>query len=899
MHRRTIVAGLTAAAMAACSYPVPDDTSGQDPGALDPNIPGLRIAKPSDGARVSDLVDLEIQTSKLAELRSGLRFQMDDQEPVVYDAEVGLPSSLALDTSLYANGSHRVTVSVDTADGKTLAHTINLRFDNLPFRIASYRAEPFAQNGSEAVVDLSLEGNTEGLALAADFSSLDSAYQPGAEIVEPLSEGVYRIRYPVSPANALEDGPKSVVITAKGSSESLAIVRQIPLPLRNTPPAPFEIKGAIFVDEPAPAPQSGAPDVLSVLDAESLHLIGDEPGTFRVSWARSAVPLERLILTFTGYAGYYILPVDSTKTEATIDVVLPEGAPTATPAQALQQPQRKALRARNSLQLMAPSSSPLSSVLNFFGIGGGSTSSTTSSNNIQVNTTPIPPSVAKVTLKWSGAADLDLRLTEPGPFGQVISYGNPVSSASGGKLSLDSNAHCVKAPNPAETISWPEGTGPMSGTYKVQVTMFEGCSNDPDKKLTSAVSYSGEYTDCQGNTHPFSGTFPAGTAQNTSVNVATYDLQCPTWLHGWVSVERKMPPSLAMSSVSVPRTKIRALKSSDNSELATGYTNQNGMYKLAFDSHGAKFYLQTEGEIIPTFAKLQINDNSGNRQFWKGPELDPKNLPGTYNLAIKDAPGATRRAGAFRLIQNVQNGIIWASRATGKDFNQCGRPDCLLKVRWEPAAAMTHPGSWYWWPEQTIQIAANDENSPFTVLHEYFHYVMATWSKDNTMGGDHWIELRSAPTLAWSEGAATYYAFRTMGVDTVYWGAPDGSPMVSRRNYDTNIPPAQGTDPANSQVGKLSEGMVTQMLWELSQKTGLIDAAIFQKIPTRFSSQQFGFATPDPLLGADFIDFIDGLRGLDGAPSDAELGTLLQGPPAGHPEAAHHMPYDFVNNTKI
>lgn len=820
-----------------------------------------------------------------------MRLQLDDQPAFEYSQEVGLPSTLSLDTTLWSNGVHRIAVSVDTAEGETLQDSVSLRFDNLPFRIASYRVAEFARNGAEATVDVEIQGSSNELALTADFSALDSGYVPGAEAVEPLSSSLYRIHYTVSAGNTQADGAKVVILAAADASGRAPIRRPISLSLRNTPPAPFQIAGATFIDAPALVPQPGASGALLILGAQRLHLVGDEPGALQLSWAGSSVPVERLILTFSGYAGYYILPVDPSQTEATVELFLPDSAPNAPLASSSAM---RSLEARSGMKALTGGSTSGTS-LSAFGQGS---SGSTSSSTVGVTTTSVPPSVAQVTLRWSGAADSDLHVVEPGPSGQEIEYNNPVSSASGGTLSLDSNSHCVAAADPAESISWPEGAGPMSGTYKVRVVMYEGCAGDPDKKLTSPLSFSGQYIDCQGTAHPFSGTFPAGTAQQTSMEVATYDLQCPAWMHGRVSVQRLVPPSpLTLQSVDVPRVKIRALKSSDNSELAAGFTDQNGGYKLAFDPKGDKFFLQVEGEIDPSFASVVVQDGGRKLQFWKGPDLDPKGQPTAYDLAIADVPGATQRAGAFRLLENIQNAIAYGALVTGKDFKSC---NCTLTIYWDLSAYAKY-GSVYDKQNRFIRVQNGDENSPFRIVHEYFHFVMNTWSVDHSPGGDHKVSTRSTPTLAWSEGAATYYAFKTTGVPVVYAGAEDGFPLLQVDLYSPTI--EQGAEPDSAgkvtQYGKVSEGMVTQMLWEMSAATGLVDAAIFQKMPSRFQSKPPDFTTSDPSQGADFVDFIDGLRGLAGAPSDADLKAILQGPPPGLKAPVHDMPYDFKNNSKI
>lgn len=78
----------------------------------------------------------------------------------------------------------------------------------------------------------------------------------------------------------------------------------------------------------------------------------------------------------------------------------------------------------------------------------------------------------QVTLRWTGAADLDLYVNAPD--GQQIWYKSP-SSPGGGKMDLDANAGCQeRLVSPVENIFWPEGMAPR-GEYHAGVLFSEDC----------------------------------------------------------------------------------------------------------------------------------------------------------------------------------------------------------------------------------------------------------------------------------------------------------------------------------------------------------------------------------------------------------------------------------------
>jgi hypothetical protein len=89
----------------------------------------------------------------------------------------------------------------------------------------------------------------------------------------------------------------------------------------------------------------------------------------------------------------------------------------------------------------------------------------------------------QATLRWSGAADLDLHVLDPS--GEEIYFRNP-SGTSGGRLDHDANADCNGAEdddNPVENIYWPTGGAP-GGSYTVWVAVYKTCDAPVDWHLT-------------------------------------------------------------------------------------------------------------------------------------------------------------------------------------------------------------------------------------------------------------------------------------------------------------------------------------------------------------------------------------------------------------------------------
>lgn len=95
----------------------------------------------------------------------------------------------------------------------------------------------------------------------------------------------------------------------------------------------------------------------------------------------------------------------------------------------------------------------------------------------------------QVTLRWTGAADLDLHVIDPD--GSEIWYGSP-TAASGGALDVDANAACQEQQaRPVENVFWPDGAAPH-GEYRVTVDFYQDCdgSGVADYEVTIKVDRS-------------------------------------------------------------------------------------------------------------------------------------------------------------------------------------------------------------------------------------------------------------------------------------------------------------------------------------------------------------------------------------------------------------------------
>lgn len=124
--------------------------------------------------------------------------------------------------------------------------------------------------------------------------------------------------------------------------------------------------------------------------------------------------------------------------------------------------------------------------------------------------------------------------------------------------------------------------------------------------------------------------------------------------------------------------------------------------------------------------------------------------------------------------------------------------------------------------ESTIYVGGSkDEESIWgypTILHEFGHYV-ASLRRDDTPGGAHTVSSPSKPTLAWSEGFATFYSLMMQSLRAqkpvyTYWRLLKDSGFWIDYSRFTGSVLSASPDPNQPMTQKLSESWVTYMLWD-------------------------------------------------------------------------------------
>ena len=513
---------------------------GADPRA--PEAPRLEILQPKNGDTLSGLAALWLRQEPAVAL-TGMSLQLDDGDWVPIERP---DAYLALPTLDYANGDHRLNAAVDTEAGEHLEASVDVVIDNPEQRLLSFEGagEPVS-NGQ--TLQLDLQYSAGGLSLSADLSELDSGFSASALKLEPVSEGLYRLTYPISRGNTAADGAHRVAIAASDAA-GRSNVDYLPIELRKLPRLPITVREGTFVDAPLPIPtevakaaspdsSAGAPSITSVEGAGILPVGAELPLT--VSWTQAAAnTVDRVLVSADGFSGFFVVPVKDAATK--LSVGLPAAA---------------------QVQPSAPINISVAAVAR-----DGSSSRWVSRS---ITPLPLPTSGVMVTLFWDTKADLDVTMHTP--LGNYIDF--DTRSADGGTLNLDANSECKGSLLSTENVSWPP-SGTLQGRHEIYVNLHDTCGA-PSTNWTVIAQYCGQVD-------VISGTFNAADVMPNADGklVLPFDVDCTQRITG--KIEYQSTAGSGNFYQPAPFLPVSAVPVSGGAALATSFTNASGEYTLVF-----------------------------------------------------------------------------------------------------------------------------------------------------------------------------------------------------------------------------------------------------------------------------------------------------------------------------
>ncbi len=279
---------------------------------------------------------------------------------------------------------------------------------------------------------------------------------------------------------------------------------------------------------------------------------------------------------------------------------------------------------------------------------------------------------------------------------------------------------------------------------------------------------------------------------------------------------------------------VRAIDGTTDNVLATGTTNENGVYALSVPANSSiriqavAQMLRDASSSLPRwdFSVMDVKDDDD------VPRLDPEpyvftdaspfnsNTAGAHDLAILSGFNAsgtvtgTRASAPFAILDTVYRGVQTVlSVAPNTDFP-------ALVLDWAP----DNPGGETYFesgPPGVITLSADvdedtDEFDQHVIAHEFGHYVEDSFSRADNIGGPHGRGDKLDIRVAFGEGFGYAFAAIVLNDPVARDSYVSGTSRVSSTfNVETNPPTNPAGAPQEDYGCFCSESSVWSILWDL------------------------------------------------------------------------------------
>jgi len=506
----------------------------------------------------------------------------------------------------------------------------------------------------------------------------------------------------------------------------------------------------------------------------------------------------------------------------------------------------------------------------------------------------------QVSISWDTDTDVDLHLIEPD--GTEIWYGNP-TSPSGGTLNVDSNAGCSVDGKRAENITYPTlpPAAPEGSAYVVKVDFWSDCATDTEPGKSAVVTVKIRVCGSSDDTEV---RFAAGTSDQGGAGsgdrVASFNTSCRR-VRGRAMYEDMIPrPSGLVLSAKTPAirfAKVKVRNAEDTLTLGVGTTKQDGTFDVPFSNEFEPGYFVQVGTEEDDDLQRQVVIREGGQTYTARSEgiVDETVEPDKENVEVK-AKVADGNAAAFNIFDQGVEGAMFIRSRYGTSIPK----DKELLWSWIAGQNGACPiGSTCFDETSTARrisvtsLEANpDEWDDSVLLHEFGHLWLKLYSRADRPSVTAHSGSQTLPTLAFNEGAATWFG-QTVLYSSLYI---DMAPTLRRSSVysiddidpvERPIGTSDGTD-----TGNVSEDLVSGVLWDLSDH-------LLQEAGDTVANPDAVFAAFSYLRGpkfhnrgvegADLVDLLDGWFCL-GHDDRGDATTGVEGIVKG----LFHFPYDFA-----
>lgn len=275
---------------------------------------------------------------------------------------------------------------------------------------------------------------------------------------------------------------------------------------------------------------------------------------------------------------------------------------------------------------------------------------------------------------------------------------------------------------------------------------------------------------------------------------------------------------------------VEAIAAGSGSVLASGVTDANGQYSLNVPGNTSLF-VRAKAQMLRTGTpawNFSVRDNTASdalyvldgSSFNSGTSASVRNLNASSGF-VGSAYTGTRAAAPFAILDTVYqayNLVLSADASTVFPTLQLewsvrnvptGTPTNAelalgqISTTFFRTASTPNPARIY-----ILGAADNDtdEYDAAVIAHEWGHYYQDSFSRDDSIGGNHRISEKLDPRLAFSEGWGNAFSGMVRG-DPVY---RDSFGNTEHSDFSINV-----ETPASSNVGWYSEDSVQAVIWDV------------------------------------------------------------------------------------
>jgi hypothetical protein len=235
--------------------------------------------------------------------------------------------------------------------------------------------------------------------------------------------------------------------------------------------------------------------------------------------------------------------------------------------------------------------------------------------------------------------------------------------------------------------------------------------------------------------------------------------------------------------------------------VGTALTNAKGSYELPWK--------QDKG----TKVKLRLMAISGHVEVRNKERVVYSYPLGSLEVAQGDVTRDTvlvtvdKGAGALNIIEAIRIADEFLKTEAGVKAAEIPK----ITISWTPGYNgppgtithfSSHDNSAFIYGDRAVD---SDEFDDYVIIHEYGHFIMSVFSRDDSPGGNHGSNQKIDPRLAWSEGWANFFACAVIG-DSHY-----ADTQLENLSFDLN-----SVRPQNA--GYWNEMSVGFTLWNLTAK---------------------------------------------------------------------------------